>query len=357
MTFHKRLPPVGSRPGTLAIPEGSPPPAIHMFDYRGERLAEREIADPADLRAFLASPDTTWVDVAGFGDEAVLRAIGDLFELHPLTLEDATTGPQRARHEVAPTHQLIIARCPILGEQGAIEVPQVSIILRRNTILTLQDRHFGFFGPVRKRLREGIGPIRDAGPDYLASALLDTLVDRYFPVVEELASELEELEDRVNEEPDPELLVRLHHVRRQLVLIRRSGWPQRETLRSLGHDASPFIGAEARVYLRSTEQHITQIMEAVDSAREMTAGLVDIYLSSVSQRTNEVMKVLTLMASIFIPLTFVAGIYGMNFTNMPELGYRWAYPAALGLMAAIAVAMLVYFRRKGWFGPRRRRGG
>jgi magnesium transporter len=324
-----------------------------MFDYRGERCAEREIGDPQELRQYLASPDTTWVDVAGFGDEAVLRAIGELFELHPLALEDATTGPQRARHEIAPGHQLVIARCPILGEEGAIEVPQVCIILRKNAILTLQDRHFGFFGPVRKRLREGIGPIRTAGPDYLASALLDTLVDRYFPVVEQLASELEDLEDRVSEEPEPELLVRLHHVRRQLVVIRRSGWPQREALRSLAQDASPFIGDEARAYLRNTEQHITQIMEAVDSSREMTAGLVDIYLSNVSQRTNDVMKVLTLMASIFIPLTFIAGIYGMNFDNMPELHHRHGYPLAIGSMLAIAGVMLVYFRRKGWFGSRR----
>jgi magnesium transporter len=352
MTFHKRRPPVGSRPGTLAIAEGSPPPQIHMFDYRGEHCAEREIVDPRDLRPYLESPNTTWVDLAGFGDEAALRAIGELFELHPLELEDATTGPQRARYEIAKGHQIIIARCPILGTEGAIEVPQVCIILRRNTILTLQDRHFGFFDPVRKRLREGIGPIRNAGPDYLASALLDTLVDRYFPVVEELASELEDLEDRVSEEPEPDVLVRLHHVRRQLVVIRRSGWPQREALRGLAQDPSPFIGDEARAYLRSTEQHITQIMEAVDSSREMTAGLVDIYLSNIGQRTNEVMKVLTLMASIFIPLTFIAGIYGMNFENMPELGHRHGYPVAVGVMVAIAGAMLVYFRRKGWFGPR-----
>ena len=352
MTFQKRLPPVGSRPGTLAIPEGSPPPVIHMFDYRGERCAEREIHDPQDLRAYLASPDTTWVDVAGFGDEAVLRAIGDLFELHPLALEDATTGPQRARHEITPDHQLIIARCPILGEEGGVEVPQVCIILRRNTILTLQDRRHGFFEPVRRRLREGIGPIRDGGPDYLASALLDTLVDRYFPIVEQLASELEDLEDRVSGEPEPEVQVHLHHVRRQLVVIRRSGWPQRETLRSLAQEPSPFIGEEARAYLRSTEQHITQIMEAVDSSREMAAGLVDVYLSNMSQRTNEVMKMLTLMASIFIPLTFIAGIYGMNFQNMPELQQRYGYPAAIGVMLAVACAMLVYFRRKGWLGSR-----
>jgi magnesium transporter len=354
MTFHKRQPPAGSRPGTLIIPAGSPPPLIHVFDYDASGCSEAVIDDPQALRAFLASPRNTWVNVQGFGDEAKLRALGEVFGLKPLTLEDATNVPQRAKSEPGAEHHIAIARAPLQGDDGELALPQVCMILGRNWLLTLQDRHFGFFEPVRVRLREGVGrPIRQHGPDYLLYALTRTLVDRYYPVVEALATELEEIEDAIDEDPGPEVLTRLHTIRRKLVLIRRIGWPQREALRSLVHDDSPFVSEGVQEFLRHSEQQITQIMEAVDSARDTATGLSEIHMATTAQKTNEVMKVLTLMASIFIPLTFVAGIYGMNFENMPELRSRYAYPIALGAMGAIAVAMVAWFRHKGWFGRRR----
>jgi magnesium transporter len=354
LTFQKRMPPVGARPGTLAIPADSPAPRIHVFDYDAETCREAAVEDPGELAPYLESSHKTWVDVQGFGDEAKLRKLGDLFGFHPLTLEGAVNVPQRASNQVGPDHQLIIARAPILSRDGLIEVPQVCMILGPNYLLTMQDRYFGFFDAVRSRLRDGPGrPIRRLGPDYLAYALLDALVDHYFPIVEHLATELEELEEEVSEDPGHDTLTRLHEIRRNLVIIRRVGWPQREALRHIIHENSPFISAEAQVFLRHAEQHITQIMEAVDSSREMTNGLVDIYLSNVSQRTNEVMKVLTLMASIFIPLTFIAGIYGMNFESMPELHNPLGYPLALGLMAAVAGGMIYFFWRRGWLGSRR----
>jgi len=353
LTFRKRTPPAGSRPGTLSIPKGSPPPRIHVFDYRADSVRESVIEDPAEIAPYLASENKTWVDVQGFGDEEKLRRLGDLFRFHPLTLESAVNVPQRASNEVGTEHQLIIARAPLLSEEGRIEVPQVCMILGPNFLLTLQDRYFGFFDAVRNRLRDGVGrPIRVFGPDYLTYALLDALVDHYFPIVEHLATELEDLEDEINEDPSQTVLARLHQIRRQLVIIRRIGWPQREALRSILRDPSPFVSPETQVFLRSVEQHITQIMEAVDSSRDMTTGLVDIYLSNLSQRTNEVMKVLTLMASIFIPLTFIAGIYGMNFENMPELRSPLGYPLALGAMVSVAAGMILFFRRKGWLGSR-----
>jgi len=353
MTFRKRMPPVGARPGTLAIPEGSPPPRIHVFDYGPDVCDESAIDEPRELAPYLDSEHQTWVDVQGFGDEAKLRRLGEVFGFHLLTLESAVNVPQRAGNDVGPAHQLIIARAPLLGEDGRIEVPQVCMILGPNYLLTLQDRYFGFFDAVRTRLRQGIGPMRTLGPDYLTYALLDTLIDHYFPIVEHLATELEELEEEIDHEPSPAMLSRLHEIRRQLVVIRRVGWPQREAIRSIIHDASPFISPEVQPFLRNTEQHVTQIMEAVDSSREMTSGLVDVYLSSLGQRTNEVMKVLTLMASIFIPLTFIAGIYGMNFEFMPELHHRLGYPLAIAMMLVVAGGMLVYFRRKGWLGSRK----
>lgn len=353
MKFHKRVPPAGSRVGTLSIPADSPAPRIRVFDYDPDGFEEVEIEEVGALRAYLDSPRFTWVHVEGFGDEAQLRAIGDIFGFHVLTLEDATNVPQRAKVARHEEHDLVIARAPEAGSE--LSFPQVCLIVGKNFVLTFQDRSFGFFDAVRDRIRDGTGrPIRRLGPSYLLYALLDTLVDHYYPVVEALGERLDALEEQVNDNPDPRALSELHEIRRDLVLIRRIGWPLREALRNLCVEPTPFVSEEVRVFLRHTESHFTQIMEAVDSARDMTTGLADIYLSSVSQRTNEIMKVLTLMASIFIPLTFLAGIYGMNFENMPELRQPWGYPLVLLGMAAGAVGMLQYFRRKGWIGTSRR---
>ncbi len=356
--FHKENPPAGARPGTLALPPDSPAPRIFVVEYDEERAERREVDGVDALRSLLAGPRKLWVDVQGLGDEAVLRELGELFCLHPIVLEDAVNVPQRAKSDVYDDVQLLIARVPLIGEDGSVSLPQVCIIVGEGWLLTFQERYFGFFDPVRERLTQGVGPrpIRTLGPDYLAYALIDTLVDLYYPIVERLSVELEELEEAIVEEPEPEDLARVHQIRRQLVLIRRIGWPQREMVSSLIRERTRFISEEVRVFMRDVDDHIRQIMELVDSCREMCSGLLDIYLSSVSHRTNEVMKVLTLMASIFIPLTFVAGLYGMNFEYMPELGSRWAYPMVLGIMVVMAIGMVWFFSRRGWLGSRRRRG-
>jgi magnesium transporter len=352
VSFHKRVPPIGSRPGTLAIPADSPPPRIHVFDYSGEVCREAEIDDPEELRRYLGSEETAWVDVQGFGDEEKLRKLAAVFGLHDLTLADATNVPQRAKVEIQPGHLLVIARAPQPGADE-IAVPQVCFIVGSNWVLSLQDQYFGFFDAVRERIRVGIGPIRDGGPDYLLYALLNVMVDHYLPRVEGLAHQLDAIEERVNEDPESSLLSELHQIRRALVVIRRVGWPQREALRALAVEPNPFIREQNLIFFRHAETHAIQIMEAVDSARDATTGLVEIYLSSVSQRTNEIMKVLTLMASIFIPLTFIAGIYGMNFENMPELHNQLGYPMVIAIMVMTAMGMLTYFWRRGWLGNRR----
>jgi len=358
MSFQKRMPPPGARPGTLAIPEDAPPTRIHLFDYRGETCNELDVSDPEQLVPYVESPRVTWVDVQGFGTLSALHRIAELFSLHALTLEDATNVPQRAKSEVHAAHHVIVARAPDPSVTDRVEVPQVFLLLGPSFLLTFQDHYYGYFGPVRDRIREGIGPIRRLGPDYLAYALLDTMVDHYFPRLLQSSEEIEELEERVYTETTPDLLEGLHRARRELVVMRRVGWPQREALRSLATAPSPFVSDEVRPYLASTEQHLTQAMEAIDSARESATGLVELYLSNVSQRTNEIMKVLTLMASIFIPLTFIAGIYGMNFENMPELQSRSGYFVVLSVMVGTAVGMVAFFWRRGWLGERRaRRGG
>ncbi len=354
--FHKQHPPAGSRPGTLALPPDSPPPQIRVYQYSAESLAEHAIGKVDELVPFAASDLTTWVDVRGLGDEAVLRRLAEIFQIDPLALEDAVNLPQRAKSEAREHHQVIIARLPQVGEDGSIDTPQVCLLLGKHHLITFQERPLGAFDPVRERLRSGIGPIRSFGADYLAYALIDTVIDRYYPPAESLSNELEDLEDEIAERESPEALARLHDIRRQLVVLRRIGWPQREAITSLIRDQTPFVTDEVRSYLRDTQDHIAQIVELIDSCREMTVSLMDIHLSAVSQRTNEVMKVLTIVASIFIPLTFIAGVYGMNFEYMPELHRRGAYPMVIATMVAVAVGMVAWFWHRGWIGRGRRSG-
>jgi magnesium transporter len=355
-SFRKERPPEGARPGTLAIPADSPPPRIYVYRYTREALHEHEVHDVEELARCLESPEPTWIDVRGLGDEGVLRRIGAIFKLHPLALADAVNVPQRAKSELYPDHQLVIARIPLLDGGGHIDVPQVAFFIGRGHLLSFQERSFGFFDPVRRRLREGAGPMRSSGPDYLAYALIDSLIDRYYPVAEALSHELEDLEEHaIASSPGPEVLEQIHHNRRRLVVLRRIGRPQREAVRELAALESPFVSAEVRIYLRDTLDHISQVIELTDSAHEMSVGLMEIYLSNVGQRTNEIMKVLTLMASIFIPLSFIAGVYGMNFDHMPELHKSWGYPFALATMTSIATGMLIFFWRRGWIGRGRKR--
>ena len=353
MVFQKHNPEVGARPGTLAIPPDSPPPKITVVQYDREGVERHEVVDPKELRALENTDRVTWVDVQGLGDENVIRAIGDAFDLHPVALENAVNVPQRAKTELYEHHQLVIARTPVIGGDGVVWTPQVCFVLGEHYLLTFQERYFGFFDPVRERIQAGIGAIRVQGPDYLAYALIDAMIDRYYPVAQNLSDGLEELEDVVVENPHPDVLARIHALRRQLVVLRRIGWPQREAVNAMLRQRSPFIGDQEKVYLRDTYDHIAQIVELIDSAREMASDLADAYLSNVSHRTNEIMKMLTLMASIFIPLTFVAGIYGMNFENMPELRSRNGYFLVLTIMLVVAVGMIAFFRRKGWIGSPR----
>jgi magnesium transporter len=354
-SFHKSHPAAGSRPGTLVIPPGSPPPRIAVIRYDADSVTEGVIGGPAELPRHFAENTVTWVDVQGYGDEQVVRAIGAHFGLSPLALEDAVNVPQRPKSELYPEHHLVISRVPVY-EGEDLRLPQVCFVIGSRVLVTFQEKFLGLFDPVRGRIGAGIGPIRRSGADYLAYALIDTMVDRYYPVVEELSRELDEIEEALLDDAESAVLARLRHTRRQLVLVRRIGWPQREMVASLMRDPSPWLAPATRDYLRDTHDHIAQVVELVDASRELATALSDELLSLVGQRANEIMKVLTLMASIFIPLTFIAGIYGMNFENMPELHARRGYFFVLGLMLAVAAGMLWYFRRRGWIG-RTRRGG
>ena len=342
-------PPIGAAPGTLAIPADASDTHIHVFEYAGSLLREIDVENPEELRPYLKPQTNVWVDVQGFKDEAKLWKIAELFGLHPLVLEDATNVPQRAKSEVHAHEHVIVCRVPLMSESGELETPQVCLILGRGWLLTVQDHSRGLFDPVRKQIRDGVGEIRKLGTDYLAYALIDAIVDRYFPVVSKLAEELEDLEGEVAERATPDALGRIQSARRALAVIRRVGWPQREALGELSREPSEFLSAPVRVYLRTAEQHIRQIIELADSSRELAGLATEIYLSQVGQRTNEVMKVLTLVSTIFIPLTFVVGVYGMNFDFMPELHWTHGYYAVLLAMGGVALSLILWFRHRGWW--------
>jgi len=350
MRLRKRHPPAGSRPGTLVIPEDAVRPIIRVMDYGPEAVEECGVTDLETLPGYLARDSVTWIDVQGIGDEAVIRRVGEICALHPLALEDAVNVPQRPKSEAYEHFQLFITRMTRYQPGARIDLEQVSIFVGATFVLTLQERYGDVFDPVRARIRSGLGPIRRSGPDYLAYAIIDTVIDGYYPVLENLGDYLETLEAETMEHAEPEHLRKIYNVKRELLDLRRAIWPQREAIGALIRTEHPLVGDIVRANLRDCYDHAVQVIDVTEAYRELTGTLMDLYLSIVSQRTNEVMKVLTIMASIFIPLTFVAGVYGMNFQHMPELALPWAYPALLGVMAAIAGGMVVYFWRKGWMG-------
>lgn len=350
MIFQKRHPSVGARPGTLVVSDRSPPPRINVIAYTEQTLNEHADVSVADLSSLLGDGHIAWVDVQGLGDESILRELAEFFSLHPLVLEDVVNVPQRPKTEEYDGQKLVISRMVRMKGQNELDIEQVSIIFGAGYVLTIQEREGDVLDPVRHRLRDGKGPMRRLGPDYLAYAILDAIIDAFYPVLEELGDYLEQLEDQVLTTPGAEVLQRLSRIKATLVTLRRAIWPQREVANSLVRDPSPLITDNVRVYLRDVYDHCVQTAEVVESYRDLVSSLMSTYLSAVSNRTNDIMKVLTIMASIFIPLTFLAGIYGMNFEYMPELHVRWAYPSLLALMFLTVSGMLIYFWRKGWIG-------
>jgi len=333
LAFRKRHPPVGAMPGTLVLPVGGAAPVVHLIEYSADACERRVVTDVAELAVEPVEGRVRWIDVQGLGDETLLRRLAEIFQLHPLALEDAVNAPQRPKSELYDHQHLFIARMCHLNERGELDVEQVSLFVGRDYVLTLQERPGDVFDPVRRRIDAGRGPIRRSGPDYLAYALIDTVIDGFYPMVESIGDRLHELEEEILTKPTQAGLRRIHRVRHDLLALRRSVWPQREAVHALIREDSPWVCDTVRTFLRDSHDHAVQIAEVIETYRELTASLMDVYLSSLSQRTNDVMKVLTIMASIFIPLTFIAGVYGMNFVDFPELRMRWAYPAVLGVMA------------------------
>ncbi|MEH1792527.1 MULTISPECIES: magnesium/cobalt transporter CorA [unclassified Nostoc] len=346
----------GTMPGTIFIDEDAPPPIIFLIDYNQTNFIREQIATPEECVSYLDSESISWVDVQGLGSQDILQRLGKVFELHPLVLEDIVNVPERPKTEDYEDQLLFIARMVVAKERTCgFYSEQVSLILGKNYLLTVQEEpeHDCFEG-VRSRIEKSKGIIRKQGADYLAYAVLDAIIDGFFPVLELYGERIEELEEEVIVKPTPQTLQNIYQIRRELLQLRRAIWPQRDAINSLIRDGSELIGEEVRIYLRDCYDHTVQVMDMVETYRELASGLMDVYLSAVSNKMNEIMKVLTVVSTIFIPLTFVAGIYGMNFNtekspyNMPELNWYWGYPLCLAVMAAIALGLLFFFWQRGW---------
>jgi magnesium transporter len=323
--------------------------AISLIDYDATTLDEMHVVSAEECLLFKDKPTVTWVNVNGLHDVEIIEKLGKSFDLHPLVLEDIVHTGQRAKVDDYENYEFIVLRMLSYNEEmGQIGDEQVSFILGPTWLLSFQEHEGDVFDSVRRRLRSGKGRIRKAGADYLAYALLDAVIDHYFVVLEKLGDRVESVGEEVAENPRPDDLEEIRHLKRELLFLRKSVWPLREVLSGLQRGESPLFEENTLVYLRDVYDHAVQVIDTVENFRDMTGGILDVYHSSLSNRMNEVMKVLTIIATIFIPLSFVAGLYGMNFLHMPELKWRFGYPVALGLMAAVAGGMLFYFRRKKW---------
>ncbi len=347
----------GSMPGTLNIEPDAPPPVIVLIDYSEQSAIRLQVETPEECATHLDTESVSWVDVKGLGSEDILKRLGAVFNLHPLVLEDIVNVPQRPKVEEYEDQLLIIARMVMLRRSGrSFLTEQVSFILGKHYLLTVQEEpENDCFAAVRERIRLNKGTIRKHNADYLAYTLLDSIVDGFFPILENYGEEIEELEDEVVANPTRQTLEKIHKIKRELLTLRRSIWPQRDAINALIRDGSDLISDEVRVYLRDCYDHAVQVLDMVETYRELSSSLMDVYLSSVSNRMNEVMKFLTIVSTIFIPLTFIAGVYGMNFNteksplNLPELNWYWGYPLCWAMMITIAAVLVVFFKRKGWF--------
>jgi magnesium transporter len=360
--FKLRNPIPGESPGTLRSRDETVrrKPVITLIEYDRTHLEQRVIEDRQELLAHLNNERVTWINIDGLGDIEVLRTLGTQFNLHPLALEDVLDTAQRPKVEQYDNYLFIVVHMLYLDRGKVICGEQLSMFLGKHFLITLQEEaEFDVFEPVRARIRNTAGSIRKMGPDYLAYALLDAIIDHYYPVLEDVGTKIDLIEETlVDLQPGRSPVAELHGHKRALARIRRFVWPVRDLVNSLMHDEGGLVMKATKVYLRDCYDHTVQLMDLIESYRDVISGLMDLYLSAVGIRTNEIMRVLTVISSIFIPLTFIAGVYGMNFAheldgkklswNMPELFSPYGYIGCLLFMLAVALFQIVYFKKKRW---------
>jgi magnesium transporter len=349
---------IKGRSRKVGLPPGSPvhigeektcETKITVLDYDELHLQEKEIERVDEIPQLKDTSTVTWINVDGVHEVGILQKIADRFRLHPLVLEDIMNTDQRPKIEDFGEYIYVVLKMLYYDdEKREVATEQVSLILSARSVISFQEREGDVFDPIRDRVRTGRGLIRKMGADYLVYALIDSIVDNYFTILEKLGEKIEFLEDELVSNPAIETLQEIHKLKRDMVFLRKSVWPLREVISRLERGGSPLIKEGTVIYFRDVYDHTIQVIDAIETFRDVLSGMLDIYLSSVSNRMNEVMKVLTIIATIFIPLTLIAGVYGMNFRYMPELESQWSYPTVLLAMLVIGILMLVYFRKRKW---------
>ncbi|GAB4345182.1 MAG: magnesium/cobalt transporter CorA [Candidatus Abyssubacteria bacterium] len=347
----KRIKKIGAPPGTLVHigTKKEERPRITVIDYDESTFEEKQVDRVEECFVFKDKPTVTWINIDGIHEVALLEKLGQCYGVHPLILEDILNTDQRPKMDDMDEYIFIVLKMLFYNHvKSELQVEQVSIVFGKNFVISFQERQGDVFDPIRERIRTRKGRVRMLGADYLAYALLDVIIDNYFIVLEKLGETIEELEENFVTEPTQASLRTLHELKREGIFLRKAIWPLRELVAGLERGESDLIQDSTRPYLRDLYDHAVQLIDTTETFQQMLSGLHDIYLSSASNRMNEIMKVLTIIATIFIPLSFVAGIYGMNFQYMPETQWHWGYFGALGVMAVAALGMLYFFKRKGW---------
>jgi len=323
---------------------------ITLIDYDETKYEERQIERIEECLPCDITSGVRWINVDGLHDVDVIEKIGNQFNLHPLTLEDILHTGQRPKMEDLESHLFVVVMAFSRNGTGdRIESEQISIVFGANWLISFQEKEGDTFGMIRDRIRTAKGRIRRMGADYLAYSLIDSVVDNYFGILEWYGERIEDIEEALAINPRQDSLQAIHHLKKEIILLRKSVWPMREVIGGMDRSESPLVSDSVSVYLRDLYDHTIQVMDSVETYQNILSALLDLYLSSVNNKMNEVMKVLTVFASIFIPLTFLVGVYGMNFEYMPELTWRWGYPALWVFMLSVIVGMVIYFKRKKWW--------
>ncbi|MDD1719673.1 MAG: magnesium/cobalt transporter CorA [Methanoregulaceae archaeon] len=347
-TRHKLSRKIGQPPGTLVQDDLSTGPVrITIIDYDGQHFEERVVKQIAECSPFRETDTVTWINIDGLSNARVIEDLGACYRIHPVVLEDLQNIEQRPKFQELENYLYMGLKMLQQKPEGGIKIEHVSLIIGENYVLSFQQDIGDVFDPVRDRIRKD-GRIRKFGPDYLAYSLIDVIVDNYFLVLEKLEEEVEILEEDIVEKTSPETLERIRALKKDMIFLRKSVWPLREVILGLDRSESGLVRDTTKPYLRDVYDHTIQVIDTLEVFRDMISGMTEIYVSSLSYRMNEIMKVLTMIATIFIPLTFIVGIYGMNFEFMPELSHEYGYPGVWAAMIGVVVVMLLYFRKRGW---------
>lgn len=350
-TLKTKVRKAGLAPGTLTpdSPSKSETTEISLINYDATVLEEKQLSEIEECLPYQNKSGVTWINIDGLKRIDVIEKFGKYFNLHPLLLEDIAYGDQRPKIDDYDDHLFIIVKMLDYDDKKKeIKSEQVSFVLGENYVLSFQEIEGDVFDPNRERLRGNKGKSRKLGPDYLIYSLIDTIVDNYFFILEKIGERLEEMEIKLITDPSPSLLHSIYKLKREIIYLRKSVWPLREVISRLERDETPLIKDQTKIFIRDVYDHTIQVIDSIESYRDILGGMLDIYLSSISNKMNSVIKVLTMISTIFIPLTFIVGVYGMNFEYFPELKYKYSYFAVWGVMLGIALAMLFYFRKKKW---------